>query len=105
MKNNFFFYKCVQFLKKNTSVSRKSLLDRYKKCQFDNFTASIDGVPTSWHTLLQKKTAKKAQKNRHWPSPHAAEVEGKGIESLDLYSSQKIWTIENKNKTLDKEKL
>ena len=62
MKNNFFFYKCVQFLKKNTSVSRKSLLDRYKKCQFDNFTASIDGVPTSWHTLLQKKQPKRPKR-------------------------------------------
>ena len=82
------FDRCVQILK-NTSVSRNSTRESYKKIQFDSFYRWISDFLAN---VSAHKSVDKTQKNPHWPSPLAAEIEVMGVET-----SLWIFTFFNKS--------
>ena len=76
------FYKCVQILN-NMNQSQKSHPEKDTKTQIDGFFWLSSNFLT--HIIVRKSARKTKKKNQQWPSPHAAEIEGKGVNTSFHY--------------------
>ena len=74
---NKFDFEYVQ-MSKNASILRKSNQATYKICLFGDFYLWISDFLTQSNA---HKPTKNSQRNQHWPSLHATEFNGKGLET------------------------
>ena len=72
------FLQMCSNIEQNTSIPRKSSPERHKKPQLDSFYWLSSDYLTH---IISHESASNTQLNQQWPSPHVAEIEGKGVET------------------------